>query len=73
MAALGHQASRYDAVLGVSYWTKNYRTGLDAADPLALERERPYHDPIHTLPARGQAWWRSQGSGEQPARLARAP
>ncbi len=54
------QVSRYDTELGISYWTKNYRTAVDAADPLALSREYPYHDPIHLLPERGQQWWRDR-------------
>jgi lysine 2,3-aminomutase len=55
-----HQVGRYDTVRGISYWTKNYRTALEAADPLALDREYPYYDPIHLLPEEGQAWWRDQ-------------
>jgi hypothetical protein len=54
-----HQVSRYDTELGISYWTKGYRTALEADDPLALEREYPYYDPVHLLPEAGQAWWRS--------------
>jgi len=53
-----HQVSRYDTELGISYWTKNYRTSVEASDELALSREYPYYDPIHTLPGPGQAWWR---------------
>ena len=55
-----HQVSRYDTDLGISYWTKNYRTGVEAEDPLALGREYPYHDPIYLLPEQGQAWWRAR-------------
>ena len=55
-----HQVSRYDTDLGISYWTKNYRTGVEAADPLALSREYPYYDPIYLLPEQGQAWWRAR-------------
>ncbi|MGI8451429.1 MAG: KamA family radical SAM protein [Streptosporangiaceae bacterium] len=55
-----HQVSRYDTELGISYWTKNYRTAVEAADPLALGREYPYYDPIHLLPERGQQWWRDR-------------
>ena len=55
-----HQVSRYDTDLGISYWTKNYRTAVEAADPLALNREYPYYDPIHLLPERGQEWWRNR-------------
>ena len=46
---------------GISYWTKNYRTGIETADPEALTRRYEYYDPIHTLPETGQAWWREHG------------
>ena len=55
-----HQVSRYDTELGISYWTKNYRTGVEAGDPDALSREYAYYDPIYTLPERGQDWWRAR-------------
>ena len=58
-----HQVARYDAVRGVSYWTKSYRTALEGDDPLALDREYPYYDPIHLLPAAGQDWWRAEARG----------
>jgi lysine 2,3-aminomutase len=61
-----HQVGRYDAVVGISYWTKNYRTALEAADPVALRREYPYYDPIHLLPTEGQDWWRSRASATAP-------
>ena len=56
-----HQTASYDEVRGISYWTKNYRTSIEAADPEALNRTYEYYDPIHTLPAEGQAWWARQG------------
>ncbi|MBC9733887.1 KamA family radical SAM protein [Nocardioides marmotae] len=52
-----HQVTSYDTERGVSYWTKNYRTSIEANDPEALTRTYEYHDPIHTLPASGQEWW----------------
>jgi len=55
-----HQVSRYDTDLGISYWTKNYRTGVEAKDELALSREYPYYDPIYVLPEPGQEWWRAR-------------
>ena len=55
------QVARHDAELGISYWTKNYRTAVEAADPLALGREYPYYDPIYMLPEQGQQWWRARG------------
>ena len=42
---------------GISTWTKNYRTSIEAEQADALERTYEYYDPIHTLPAEGQAWW----------------
>ena len=52
-----HQLAEYDRELGISYWTKNYRTGIELADPEALDRRYPYYDPISTLSETGQAWW----------------
>ena len=57
-----HQVARYDTDHGISYWTKNYRTAIEADDELALSREYPYYDPIYMLPEAGQAWWRTQRS-----------
>ncbi len=56
-----HQVTEYDTDLGISYWTKNYRTALEIDDPEALERRYEYYDPIHTLPEAGQAWWSEHG------------
>jgi lysine 2,3-aminomutase len=52
-----HQLAEYDRERGVSYWTKNYRTGIERDDPDALSRRYPYYDPIGTLPATGQQHW----------------
>lgn len=54
-----HQLADYDHERGISSWTKNYRTSIEAADPDALNRTYAYYDPIHTLPQAGQDWWRS--------------
>jgi lysine 2,3-aminomutase len=67
-----HQVSRYDTTLGISYWTKNYRTGVEADDELALSREYPYYDPIYNLPAEGQEWWFARSSEQAPAGLTAA-
>jgi lysine 2,3-aminomutase len=56
-----HQVHEYDRTLGISYWTKNYRTGIELDDPDALSRRYEYYDPIHTLPDEGQAWWAQHG------------
>ena len=60
-----HQVTEYDRIRGVSHWTKNYRTGIEAGDPEALTRTYQYYDPIHTLPEEGQRWWAEHA--RQPA------
>ena len=55
-----HQVDSYDRVTGTSYWTKNYRTGIEHHDPTALNRTYAYYDPIYTLPVEGQEYWRNQ-------------
>ena len=55
-----HQVAEYDHVKGISYWTKNYRTGIEQDDPEALTRRYEYYDPIYLLPEEGQQWWRKQ-------------
>jgi lysine 2,3-aminomutase len=64
-----HQLAEYDRERGISSWTKNYRTSIEADDPTALERYYSYYDPIHTLPESGQRWWREyaeQGTAAAP-------
>jgi lysine 2,3-aminomutase len=53
-----HQVARYDKEKGVSYWTKNYRNGIELDDPEALNRQYEYYDPVFDLPESGQAYWR---------------
>ncbi len=53
-----HQCVDYDRVRGISYWTKNYRTGIEADDAEALTRRYEYYDPVYALPAEGQEYWR---------------
>ena len=60
-----HMVSSYDRVKGISYWTKNYRTGIEGTGTEgtepgddALARRHVYYDPISTLPSEGQEWWR---------------
>ncbi len=52
-----HQVAEYDRERGITYWTKNYRTGIEHADTDALSRRYEYYDPIDTLPESGQTWW----------------
>ncbi|MGW7293415.1 KamA family radical SAM protein [Streptomyces xiamenensis] len=52
-----HQVTEYDRELGISYWTKNYRTPIELDDPQALERRFPYYDPLSTLDETGRKWW----------------
>ncbi|GAA3515665.1 KamA family radical SAM protein [Actinocatenispora rupis] len=67
-----HMLGDYDRERGVSYWTKNYRTGIETADPDALTRTYPYYDPIHTLPESGQQWWRDNYPADTAAAHAAA-
>jgi len=53
-----HQLKDYDREKGISYWTKNYKTGIETDDPEALTRRYEYYDPVYTLPSSGQDWWR---------------
>lgn len=53
-----HQAKMYNRELGISYWTKNYRTVVDQDDPNALSRMYEYYDPIYTLSESGKQYWR---------------
>lgn len=62
-----HQLAEYDRELGISRWTKNYRTGLELEDPDALTRRYEYYDPIYLLPPSGQAWWRAYQQVGAPA------
>ena len=57
-----HQVAEYDRMRGVSYWTKNYRTGIERGQAEILDRRYPYYDPIATLPAAGRAWWREHAA-----------
>lgn len=34
--------------------------GIEANDLEALNRRYEYYDPVYTLPASGQEWWRHQ-------------
>jgi lysine 2,3-aminomutase len=54
-----HQIASYDRELGISRWTKNYKTGIELDDPEALTRLYEYYDPIYLLPEAGQDWWRA--------------
>jgi lysine 2,3-aminomutase len=55
-----HMVDDYDHTRGISYWRKNYRTGIEAEDAQALTRRYHYYDPIYTLPGDGQQWWRDE-------------
>jgi lysine 2,3-aminomutase len=65
-----HQVASYDHDRGISYWTKNYRTGVEREDDLALERQYEYYDPIYLLPRSGQDWWRARAAAEPEAAAA---
>lgn len=51
------QIADYDRERGISSWTKNYLTGIEAGDPDGLTRRYEYYDPITTLPESGRRWW----------------
>jgi lysine 2,3-aminomutase len=55
-----HQLAGYDRTRGVSRWTKNYLTSIEADDPGAAHRLYEYFDPIRSLPGSGQTWWRRE-------------
>jgi lysine 2,3-aminomutase len=62
-----HQVDSYDRVRGVSYWTKNYRTGIEGGDADALSRTHAYYDPIPSLPPEGRRYWRDHVLESTPA------
>ena len=62
-----NQVESYDRERGISYWTKNYRTGIEYDDPDALQRPYPYYDPIATLPEAGRDWWRQHAAELVPS------
>lgn len=55
-----HQVDSYDREKGISYWTKNYRTSIEASDPNALTRRYEYYDPVYTLSKSGREYWKKQ-------------
>ncbi|HVI22363.1 MAG TPA: lysine 2,3-aminomutase [Myxococcales bacterium] len=61
-----HQVAEYDHEKGISYWTKNYRTGIEDDDSEAMTRKYEYYDPIYLLPESGQRWWREQVARQRP-------
>ena len=65
-----HQVGEYDRERGISYWTKNYRTGIEQDDPDALVRAYEYYDPIHTLPEAGRRWWDRHAGVDREAAVA---
>ncbi len=67
-----HQVAEYDETLGISYWKKNYRTGIEQPGDDALERTYEYYDPIDSLPPQGQAWWVEHGGDHLAAAEQRA-
>jgi lysine 2,3-aminomutase len=55
-----HQAVGYDRERGISYWTKNYRTPVEA--DVRLDQRYVYYDPIPSLPEAGRAWWQARSA-----------
>ena len=53
-----HQVAEYDRERGISYWTKNYRTGDRAPPtPTRCSGRTSTTTRSHTLPESGQQWW----------------
>ena len=67
-AALLH---RYRGQFPLKYW-KPIQTGIEQDDDTATQRTYEYYDPIYTLPAEGQAWWREHGGDHLAAAEERA-
>lgn len=66
-----HMVTEYDRENGISYWTKNYRTSIEADhDAEVLTKRYAYYDPIDTLPESGQKWWRKQTEEQLAAQAA---
>ncbi|HAH07759.1 MAG TPA: lysine 2,3-aminomutase [Elusimicrobia bacterium] len=61
------QVKHYDLENGISYWTKNYRTSIEADSPEALTKLYEYYDPVDTLPPAGQEYWRKRKAEEAAA------
>jgi lysine 2,3-aminomutase len=68
-----HMVSEYDREHGISYWTKNYRTRLEAAGGTQPAGRYAYYDPIDTLPETGRTWWAAQQRGAAPVEPRRVP
>ncbi|MDQ3734589.1 MAG: lysine 2,3-aminomutase [Actinomycetota bacterium] len=65
-----HQVAEYDRERGISYWTKNYRAGLEARQIAedanqGLDRRYEYYDPIQSLPESGQQWWATHAGADR--------
>ena len=62
-----HMVTEYDREHGISYWTKNYRTSIEAGRRRGADQAAtPYYDPIDTLPESGRKWWAKQSDAERP-------
>ena len=57
-----HQVDSYDRVRGISYWTKNYRTGIEYENEDALATAHEYYDPVYTLADEGRRYWAERAS-----------
>lgn len=54
------QIHSYDREKGISYWTKNYLTSIEANQPEKLNHLYEFFDPIHSLSPEGKQYWRDQ-------------
>lgn len=55
-----NQWIEYDKEKGISYWTKNYRTGIENKGEGVLDKRYVYFDPLYTLPDSGVEYWDSR-------------
>ena len=65
-----HMLKDYDRVRGISYWTKNYRTGIEDDDPEALDAPVPRTTTRSTrCPRRDNEWWREEAANHAAASM----
>jgi len=68
-----HQAETYDRVRGVSTWTKNYWTPIEAKRGDPMQDKHAYFDPVASLPPEGQAYWAHQQRNSRLIRISESP
>ena len=59
-----HQVHEYDRERGITYWTKNYRTGIEVEDAAGARAHLRVLRPDPHPPREGQDWWRLHGAAD---------